>query len=191
MADFDRAFLKTMQHEGGYIDHPMDPGGETYMGIARTRHPKWEGWACIDAYKKSPEFPRVMDSDNALKGRVRDFYNKRYWTPIAGAVYRSQEVGEQVFDTAINMGIHRAVTFLQIALNILNREEKLYPNIAVDGQMGPITEHTLEQYQEWEPPAYLIKLLIIQRGAFYIDIARRREQSEVFLRGWLRRIGIR
>ena len=40
---FDRAFVTTMQSEGGYVNNPKDPGGETYMGISRNNYPHWQG----------------------------------------------------------------------------------------------------------------------------------------------------
>ena len=48
-ASFKPAFDATMRNEGGYGNDPQDPGGETYRGIARKFHSKWEGWTTIDA----------------------------------------------------------------------------------------------------------------------------------------------
>lgn len=191
MAEFDAALYKTLKHEGGYVFHPSDPGGETFKGVSRRAHPDWEGWERIDTYKQSPVFPNMLTSDNALTGWVCDFYRDKYWRPIAGDQILSQDVANELFDTAVHLGPKRAVKFLQIALNALNREESVYGNVTVDGSLGPNTLETMQKYQNWEPSAFLIKLLVIQRGAFYIEAVKKREESEVFIRGWLRRVKVR
>ena len=43
MANFDEAFALTMKSEGGYANNPNDTGGETYKGVSRKNHPKWNG----------------------------------------------------------------------------------------------------------------------------------------------------
>lgn len=188
---FETAFHNTMKHEGGYVHDPDDPGGETYRGIARRSHPRWEGWALVDKYKHSPAFPAAMDADALLKRMVFDFYETHYWKPVGGSMHRNQTISNEMFDMAVHMGVQRAVIFLQRALNALNREEKLYPNIVEDGDLGPQTRATMRAYYTKEAPALLHKLLVIQRGAFYLEIVRKRERSEKFLRGWLRRVKLR
>jgi lysozyme family protein len=44
MAEFNPALEKVLSHEGGYVVDPNDPGGETYKGVARKIHSKWDGW---------------------------------------------------------------------------------------------------------------------------------------------------
>ena len=56
MADFNQAFQLVIAHEGGYVNDPDDPGGETYKGVARKIHSKWEGWQNIDILKRQPDF---------------------------------------------------------------------------------------------------------------------------------------
>ena len=41
-----------MKHEGGYVFDPDDSGGETYKGVARKFHSKWEGWSKIDLHSQ-------------------------------------------------------------------------------------------------------------------------------------------
>ncbi len=50
MANFEQAYDKMMEDEGGYVLHEVqgDRGGQTYAGIARKMNPKWEGWQHID-----------------------------------------------------------------------------------------------------------------------------------------------
>jgi len=56
MADFLTAYEVTMQAEGGYVNDPQDPGGETYKGVARSRNPKWPGWVDIELLKNQKNF---------------------------------------------------------------------------------------------------------------------------------------
>ena len=191
MADFSVALRRTLEYEGGYVNDSNDPGGETYCGISRRAHPAWTGWERIDAYKKSSAFPTMLKGDAAVVGGVRAFYQKYYWSPVSGDAYRSQDVADEMFDIAVHLGPPRAVRFLQTALNVLNRDERLYKNLKVDGIYGRVTEATVKNYQRSEPSAFLIKLLVIQRGAFYIEAVKKREESEAFIRGWLRRVKIR
>jgi len=52
MADFNQALQMVLQNEGGYVNDPNDPGGETYKGIARKMNSNWIGWQLIDLQKK-------------------------------------------------------------------------------------------------------------------------------------------
>ena len=47
MSEFQPALQKVLAHEGGYVNDPDDPGGETYKGIAHNMHSKWGGWVYI------------------------------------------------------------------------------------------------------------------------------------------------
>ncbi|MDD4754837.1 MAG: glycosyl hydrolase 108 family protein [Prolixibacteraceae bacterium] len=61
MAQFKPALQKILAHEGDYVNAPADPGGETYKGIARNIHSKWNGWLCIDVHKTQLPFPPTWE----------------------------------------------------------------------------------------------------------------------------------
>lgn len=170
------------------MNHPADPGGETYKGIARRSNADWLGWARIDQYKVDPAFPQMLDGDTVLHDMVLALYRAKYWDAIRGDAIKSQDIAAELLDMAIHLGSRRAVLFLQRALNALNRRATLWPDIVVDGDMGPTTERTLSEYEAREAPNFLLKALVLQRGAYYVDRVLEHEQSEEFLRGWLRRI---
>lgn len=67
MAEFKPAFEQTIAHEGGYMNDPDDPGGETYKGVARKYWPKWLGWHIIDLLKRQAGFPANMDTNQELQ----------------------------------------------------------------------------------------------------------------------------
>ena len=127
MANFYEAYNKTMKHEGGYSNDPVDFGGETYKGISRKYHPGWLGWKIVDSYKRRPDFPNNMKEDDDLNGAAKDFYKEMYWDRHLGDSMPSQNIAEEMFDNAVNMGVSRAAKFLQTGLNVLNRKEKHFP----------------------------------------------------------------
>lgn len=66
---------------------------------------------------------------------MKAFYKENYWDKFLGDEINSQEIADEIFDTSVNMGVERAVKFLQKALNYLNRDELLYLNLVVDGSI--------------------------------------------------------
>lgn len=188
MANFDSAILRPLANEGGYVDNPADPGGETYKGIARRSNSDWEGWARIDQYKADPAWPSMLGGDTTLHKMVLERYRLKYWLVINGSMIKSQDIADELLDMAIHLGTRRAVIFLQRALNALNRRGTLWPDVVVDGNFGRGTTDVLMKYESIEAPNFLLKALVLQRGSFYIDRVLEHEQSEDFLRGWLRRI---
>ena len=77
MADFDKALELTLKAEGGYVDDPDDPGGETYKGISRSRNPKWQGWINVDLLKAKRNFPRNLDDDQELQETFTNWWNRQ------------------------------------------------------------------------------------------------------------------
>ncbi len=157
---FRRAYELVMKYEGGYANHPNDPGGETYKGISRRSHPDWAGWSYIDARQPVPEH------------LVMSFYYERFWTPL-----RCDEtpypVGEYLFDFAVNVGHRRAIMAVQNALRV-----------AADGILGPITMGAIKR----SDPTILMYKLLEERIDYYTAITlRNRRQFEVFYLGWIRR----
>lgn len=118
--DFDAAFSKLLQHEGGYSDHASDPGGKTRWGVTD-----------------------VVAREAGYKGDMRDLpldfaksiYRQSYWNPI-----RANElppgVRYAVFDAAVNSGVGQAIRWLQRAVGVLE-----------DGQIGPRTLAAVEATQ--------------------------------------------
>jgi lysozyme family protein len=191
MKNFDRAYMRLINHEGGYSNHPADRGGETYKGIARNFHPDWEGWPTIDSYKDSPQFPHILDSIIMLDTQVQNFYKAEYWDKMRLDDIDSQVVTCEMFDIGVNMGIKRASRFLQQALNLLNRNEKNYLNIAEDGVIGSGTIGTVNKLMSIDNDRLLYNVLNLLQGEFYLKIMRKKESQEVFARGWLARVDIR
>lgn len=194
MADFEIAYGETALHEGGYVNDPVDKGGETHLGIARKFNGDWNGWAIVDRIKKEQpvDFKERINANEELTVLAAELFRKRYWTPIRGDEIPDQAVANKMFDTAVNQGVGRSVTYLQQGLNLLNRNKKNYADVSIDGKFGKATIATLKQFLELEDgqPDYLLKLLNLQQASFYVDIMKRDSTQERFARGWLNRVDL-
>ncbi|MGL4438317.1 MAG: glycoside hydrolase family 108 protein [Bosea sp. (in: a-proteobacteria)] len=105
-ASFSAALKLILKHEGGYVDHPLDPGGATNRGITR---------ATLAGYRGRPvSKAEVMALGEREAG---DIYRKLYWNAV-----RADELPPGVdlvaFDAAVNSGPGRAVRWLQMALSL-------------------------------------------------------------------------
>ena len=190
MADFKEAFELTLAHEGGYVKDPDDRGGETYKGIARRYNPGWSGWVRIDKAKKQRGFPQNLKVDPALQTEAAAFYRSHYWDKFQGDNIPVQAIANELFDTAVNLGVARAIEFFQRALNVLNRAGALYDNLVTDGVFGPKSLAALRAYLKKDKPDYLLKILNVLQGMHYIEFMTRSPLQEKFARGWLNRVTI-
>lgn len=95
---FAAALAFVLEHEGGYVNHPADPGGETNLGISRRAYP---------------------DEDIAAMTRERagELYHRDYWLP-ARCDALAWPLCAVVFDAAVNHGAKRAVQLLQDELRV-------------------------------------------------------------------------
>lgn len=185
---FKKAFNKTMGIEGSYANDPQDRGGETYKGIARKRHPNWHGWVIIDQIKKEvgvlpSQINKKAKSHSILQNLVLLFYKENFWN-VNKLDEVPDKIAEELFDTGVNMGTSIASFFLQEALNLCNDNQRLYPNITMDGKIGPITLSTLKRSNQTR----VLKTLNLLQGERYLQILRNNESQEKFWGGWLNRV---
>ncbi len=194
MANFDEAFEKTAAIEGGYVFDPDDAGGETYKGISRRFNPSWKGWDRIDEIKRAnsrkKKFDKVFEQDESLQEEVLLFYKEAYWDKFWGDEIPVQEIAEELFDTGVNMGVRRAVGFLQEGLNLLNRNQRNYTDIVEDGLFGKNTLKVLMAYLKIDDLSYLLKVMNILQGMHYIEYMRKSPKQEKYARGWLKRVKV-
>ncbi len=172
---FDRLVEKLIAVEGGYVNDPSDSGGETIWGITKAV-------ARESGYSGSM---RSMTRDQA-----KSIYRARYWTKPGLHLIAplSHDIAEELLDTGVNAGTGAAGAFFQRSLNVLNRGGKDYPDIAVDGAIGPATAAALGAFLKRngaKAEHRMLKLLNCLQGAFYAELAERREKDERFLAGWL------
>lgn len=96
MTTFDTAVALVLQHEGGYVSDPSDPGGETNFGISKRAYPH------LDI--------KNMTRDEAIEIYRRDWWEKYPMDKVP------PEIAPKLFDAMVNMGPSRAITCLQRAL---------------------------------------------------------------------------
>lgn len=194
MADFEIAYGETEIREGGYVNDPVDKGGETHRGVSRRFNPDWKGWPIVDQIKKDhpTDFKQRINASDELAELAKELYRHRYWKPIRGDEIPDQHIANKVFDTGVNQGIGRSVRFLQEGLNLLNRNQKNYADVEIDGKFGDRTLATLKEFLklEGDQPDYLLKVLNLLQANQYIEVMRNDPTQERFARGWLNRVNL-
>lgn len=172
---FDSCIDKVLGVEGGYVNDPNDSGGETNWGITV---------AVARAFGYTGSM-RMMTREQA-----KTIYRQRYWDSLKlDDVYAlSQDIAHELFDTSVNLGVDAAGRFLQRALNVLNRGAAMYPDVTVDGRVGPMTIAALREYLRQRGKTgevVMMRALNSLQGSFYIELAERRAKDEAFVFGWL------
>ena len=189
MATFGIAFARTMGIECSYDNNPNDKGGETCWGIARNYHPKWQGWGRVEGLKRTcmdgdsvdeKALAKLLANDPLILKAAKEFYKKEFWDKVKGDSIEHQFVANEVFDTAVNMSPKRAIEFLQKSLNKLNRNEDYYPDMVVDGMIGPTTLNALRVFLARDSVGYLLKSQNGFQFEYYAE-----NSSEDFFRGYL------
>lgn len=194
MSRFYQAFINTViNHEGPYVNHEADRGGETFYGIARRYHSDWPGWPILDSYslEEKQRLRILADPDRGITGDdleltdlTSDLYYERFWRPLnLQAETIPQPLAEAAFDCAVSMGGSRAGLFLQHALNLINDAR-----IAEDGAIGPKTIYAIEAADHRGVVSDVIRVMTVLRAIHYYDQVQRDASQQVFLRGWLRRL---
>lgn len=114
--NFEASLARVLEHEGGFSDHPKDPGGVTNLGVTlRT----WKEWV------RHPV--TVEDMKKLTPEKVAPMYLRKYWIP-AGCDSLPVGVDYVVFDFAVNAGPGRAAKTLQE-----------FVGVRTDGIVGPQT----------------------------------------------------
>jgi lysozyme family protein len=156
--NFQNALQHVLKHEGGFANHPSDPGGMTNLGVTKA------AWEQYIRRKASEADMRALTPEV-----VEPFYKKRYWD-----VCRCDELQSGldylIFDIAVNSGSGRAAKFLQSELGVF-----------VDGVIG---NGTMAAYQlRHGDTIQLINNIADQRQAFWESL----KTYPVFGKGWTRR----
>lgn len=160
---FTRADAKVKVHEGGYVNHPSDPGGETNQGVTRRVY---------DLYRRAKGLP-VRSVRHLTEEERLDIYRTRYWSVIK-ADSLPEGVDYVVYDGAVNSGPVQSVKWLQRALG------RSYTG-KVDGIVGPETIRAAKAHPNHDA---LIRDICDQRMAFL----RALKTWNTFGRGWTRRV---
>lgn len=146
-----------LRHEGGFAEHPDDPGGATNFGIT---HKTLAAWREVD--KCTREEVRTLPIDEA-----KEIYRAQYWNAL-NCDNLPAGVDLVTFDFGVNAGVGRSARMLQ---DVVAVEQ--------DGQVGPITVGAANQID----PEFIITTFSDKRMAYY----RKLSHWDTFGRGWARR----
>ena len=115
---FSRCIDVILRNEGGYVDHPQDPGGETNMGIAKKYYPE-------------------LDIKNLTRDHAIGIYFRDYWSKMNLTDINEDNLVLQIFDMGVNSGPRTAIKMIQ---RIVKAPD--------DGIIGPITKRLINDYPD-------------------------------------------
>lgn len=160
--NFDRALQQILRSEGGYVNHPRDPGGCTNKGITlNTMRAHFPG-----------EILNCSDVRNISMRVVEEIYLERYWNEIdADSLPSGLDLA--VFDMAVNAGPGRAAKLLQ---RVVGTDQ--------DGYVGPATLKAVSSVVRANGVADLIEKYGAARRNYYRGLS----HFPTFGEGWMRRV---
>lgn len=165
-----------IEREAGYSNHPSDRGGETMWGITKAE-------AFANGWTGSM---RDMPRSWAETIYLRKYVSAPGYDKIAAV---SVSIAEEMIDTGVNMGTSIPGPWLQRTLNALNQRGKLWPDLVVDGKIGPATVAALQAHikhrGKTNGEAVILRSLNCLQGARYIEITESRPANEDFFYGWV------
>ena len=138
--DFDHCLEMLLKHEGGYVNHPKDPGGRTNLGVTQRVYEAWLGREVTEQEMKDLT---VED--------VAPIYRANYWDAVWGD-HLPSGVDWSVFDWAVNSGPARATKALQRIVGAVS-----------DGVVGP---KTMQAVMDMDP-VKIIDMMYEERQRFY------------------------
>ena len=159
--NYSHALDLVLDHEGGYVDHPRDPGGATNRGIThRTYLAYLDRKGLMRRHVKYATMPET-----------KEIYKDQYWDTVKGDKLPSG-IDYAVFDAAVNSGPSRAIKWLQRSLGV-----------AADGALGPKTMDAVMSLDQEEEVAVIQKMLALRLG-----FMKRLNHWPTFGRGWQKRV---
>jgi lysozyme family protein len=138
--NWDNAFRLMLQSEGGFVNHPSDPGGMTNLGVTKST---WESWVGREVDEAEM---RGLTAD-----QVEPLYKERYFDAVRGDEL-PMGLDYLMFDFAVNAGAGRAIKTLQTSVGV-----------TPDGGFGPITMKAVEAVD----PVELIERFSQAKENFY------------------------
>ena len=138
--NFEKCLLLLLSHEGGFVDHPKDPGGMTNLGVTKKVYDKWIG-------RKSTE----KEMRNLTPADVAIIYKNNYWDKVRGDDLPSG-LDWCAFDWAVNSGSGRPAKAIQKAVGA-----------TADGAIGPMTLQAVAD----KDPKNIIESVYHTRQKFY------------------------
>ena len=162
---FEHCLEEVLRFEGGYADHPSDPGGATNMGITHKTLARWRAVTPWWSLAKS-------EVQGLGRAEVAKIYRASYWDRANGGKLPAG-LDLALFDFAVNSGPDRAIKVLQSRLGVV-----------ADGQVGQLTLNAIKTQIALKGAAGLIDTLCDRR----LDFLTRLATFAVFGKGWTARV---
>ena len=170
MSRFKNAIDVILAQEGGYVNDPDDPGGETQWGISKRSYPD-------------------INIKELSRAQAIEIYRRDYWEPNKIASIRCQTIANKHFSFVVNMGARSAGRILQRALRAIGIE------VEIDGRVGPVTRRAINDATKvggWTvvyPTAIYALLAAIRSEAagHYRLLIEKNSRLERFRNGWMNR----
>ena len=172
---YDQAFAILMENEGGYVNHPSDPGGETKYGICK---------------KYNPE----IDIKNITLDFAKEYYYKKFWRSMYERI-KDQRISVKLFDTSVHIGLER----LRELVNETLEDALCYPNPLLLSELNT----AIEAYKfnndlpYWED--YVVDKINSMDSEFFLNVFKSKlvnyycdriygnNKLSVFRLGWIKR----
>ena len=160
--NYDHCLEMILHHEGGYVNHPKDPGGETNLGVTKRVYERW----CMENDLNQKDMKDLEFDD------VAPIYKKNYWDRVKGDEL-PWGLDLCVFDFGVNAGTGRAAKYLQGLVGATQ-----------DGAIGPGTLGKVAEYLEHNSVQTAIVEYQHRRQGYYEAL----KTFGTFGRGWTRRV---
>jgi len=160
MSNFNRCLNLVLHHEGGYVNHPKDPGGMTNMGVTKRVYEEWVGYSVSE-----------NTMQNLEEKDVAPIYKKNYWDRLK---CDELPLGLDLclFDFGVNAGTGRAAKYLQKLVGT-----------TPDGGIGPMTLKAVDEFISLNGIPETIEKYQTNRQKYYEKLS----TFDTFGKGWTRR----
>lgn len=167
VANFDLFLPILLRFEGGYVDDPTDPGGETNKGVTMATFRQWSH-ELLGIEPTSQNLRALTDPQAGI------IYRALYWDKMKGDSFQSQDLANIVCDFYVNAGTH-ATLLLQRVLNSMGA------HLLEDGGIGPASIQALNSVDQ----VAVYRRYKQGRIDYYQSLGQKFPQ---FLTGWLNRV---
>ncbi len=170
MADFTQFLPTLLQFEGGYVNDPADPGGETNKGITMNTFKEF-AQPLLGIAATSANLKALTDQQAGV------IYKVEYWDKVQGDAINLQDLANIVCDFYVNAGAN-ATKLLQRVMNDMGA------NLVVDGGIGTASLQALAGLDQTE----VYRNYKQGRIAYYQNLVQKNPKLGKFLKGWMNRV---
>lgn len=165
------AFL--LEHEGGYSNQILDPGGKTNFGITQAELSRV--WQKLNL---PPDVKNLSEED------VEKYYKIEWWDKYHLEAINSYLIAAKIFDLIVNMGSHQGIKIAQQACNYCGQD------LVEDGVLGSKTIAAINELSYHKSDKELMQEIIYYQTEFYLDLVDKNPDLDIFLQGWLNRASL-